>query len=146
MRERAVVMLMSPDGMPSRRGRRCGADTPRRAPRRPTTTTLAWALLVGVMLLGAAGCTAGPGVAAGVDAAGLAGFWQGVWHGLISPISFLVSLFTDSVSVYEVHNNGNWYDAGFMVGISTVFSSSARSGVVAQRRRDDRRRAKGSSH
>ena len=136
MRERAVGMLMSQDGMPSRRERRCGADTPRRAPRRRTTTTLAWALLVGVMLLGAAGCAAGPGVAAGVDAAGLAGFWQGVWHGLISPISFLVSLFTDSVSVYEVHNTG----------ISTVFSSSARSGVVAQRRRDDRRRAKGSSH
>lgn len=47
----------------------------------------------------------------------LAGFWAGLWHGLLFPITFIISLFTDGVSVYDVHNNGNWYDFGFFLGI-----------------------------
>src|SRR4029453_15059077 len=31
-----------------------------------------------------------------------AGFWLGLWQGLISPITFIVSLFTSSVNIYEV--------------------------------------------
>lgn len=46
-----------------------------------------------------------------------AGFWMGLWHGLIVVITFVISLFTDSVGVYEVSNNGNWYDFGFMLGL-----------------------------
>lgn len=98
-------------------------------------------VMLAVMVLGAAACAAGAGIHAATNAEVLAGFWQGLWHGVISPITFVVSLFTESVSIYEVHNNGNWYDAGFMLGISTVFSSSARSGALAQRRRQERRRA-----
>jgi hypothetical protein len=45
-----------------------------------------------------------------------AGFWYGLWHGLISPITFIVSIFTKSVRFYEVHNNGNWYNFGFILG------------------------------
>lgn len=103
------------------------------------TKGLAWALVVGAVLLATAACAAGPGYTATATDGTLAGFWQGLWHGLISPITFVVSLFTDSVSIYEIRNSGNWYDAGFMLGISTVFSSSARSGALAQRRRQDRR-------
>ncbi len=51
------------------------------------------------------------------------GFWLGLWHGFISPVTFIVSLFNDSVGIYEVRNNGNWYDFGFMMGVSTVFGS-----------------------
>lgn len=101
--------------------------------------------LAGVaIVLVLAGCAAGPGLASGADAAALPGFWHGLWHGLISPVTFIISLFTDSVSIYEVRNGGNWYDAGFMLGVSTVFSTSARSGVKAQHRRSDRRRSPGS--
>ncbi|MQA79674.1 MAG: hypothetical protein GEV10_14535 [Streptosporangiales bacterium] len=32
------------------------------------------------------------------------------------------------VSLYEVHNNGNWYDFGFILGIAVVFSGPARLG------------------
>jgi hypothetical protein len=46
----------------------------------------------------------------------VAGFWDGLWHGLISPITFIVSLFTHDVNIYEVHNNGNWYNFGFVLG------------------------------
>jgi hypothetical protein len=34
----------------------------------------------------------------------LAGFWLGLWQGLISPITFLISLFTSEVNIYEVQN------------------------------------------
>jgi len=46
----------------------------------------------------------------------VAGFWKGLWHGLISPVTFIISLFTKNVRVYEVHNNGNWYNFGFVLG------------------------------
>jgi hypothetical protein len=46
-----------------------------------------------------------------------AGFWGGLWHGMIAPITFLVSIFVDGVSIYETNNNGRWYEFGFMLGI-----------------------------
>jgi hypothetical protein len=49
-----------------------------------------------------------------------AGFWAGVWHGTIMPITFIVSLFNDGVRIYETHNNGKWYDFGFLIGASIV--------------------------
>jgi hypothetical protein len=45
------------------------------------------------------------------------GFLEGVWHGFIFPIAWIVSLFTDDISVYAVPNNGGWYDFGYFVGI-----------------------------
>ncbi len=51
----------------------------------------------------------------------LAGFWKGLWHGLIAPISFIISLFSDNVRLYEVHNNGNWYNLGFILGMAIIF-------------------------
>ena len=47
---------------------------------------------------------------------GVAGFWTGLWHGMICPIAFFISLFNREVSMYEVHNNGNWYNFGFLIG------------------------------
>jgi hypothetical protein len=44
-----------------------------------------------------------------------------LWQGLILPITWIVSLFDDSVSPYEVFNNGNWYDFGFVLGVFIVF-------------------------
>ncbi len=46
----------------------------------------------------------------------VAGFWKGLWHGFISPITFVISLFTKNVRFYEVHNNGGWYNFGFVLG------------------------------
>ena len=90
---------------------------------RPTTTALAVALVVGLaLLLGA--CAAGVNPDVGTPPPGAtapAGFWLGLWHGIILPVSWIVSLFTSTVSPYEVHNNGNWYDVGFVLGISLVF-------------------------
>jgi hypothetical protein len=52
----------------------------------------------------------------------VAGFWLGVWHGLIAPITFIVSIFSDKVSLYEVHNSGGWYNFGFVLGAGLFLS------------------------
>lgn len=80
-----------------------------------------------------AGCAAGPNAMAG-PGPDQAGFWLGLWHGLISPITFLVSLFRSDVNVYEVANNGNWYDFGFILGVFLIFSGPAGGGMVRNRR------------
>ena len=49
-----------------------------------------------------------------------AGFWSGLWHGLIAPIAFIVSLFKDNVAIYAVCNNGGWYNFGFLLGASIL--------------------------
>jgi|tagenome__1003787_1003787.scaffolds.fasta_scaffold19664539_2 hypothetical protein len=90
------------------------------------------ALLVGVTVV-LAGCAAGPNdvAATGTEPAG---FWLGLWQGLIVPITFVISLFTDHVSIYEVHNNGNWYDFGYVLGLSCAFGGGAGSGSLVRRR------------
>jgi hypothetical protein len=82
---------------------------------------LVGALIMLVLVLGA--CAAGPNPEVGVAAegGGVAGFLPGLWHGIISPVTFLISLFTEEVSVYEVHNDGNWYDFGFVLGAGILF-------------------------
>jgi hypothetical protein len=75
------------------------------------------------------GCTAGtnPSVDIPNIDGDIAGFWTGLWHGLISCVTFVISLFTDKVNIYELHNSGNWYDFGFILGVSIIFGGSARS-------------------
>src|SRR4029453_10760530 len=100
---------------------------------RPTRSRLTGALLLigALLLLGA--CAAGPNelVDTGPDPAG---FWLGLWQGLISPITFIVSLFTTNVNVYEVQNNGNWYDFGFMLGVACGFCRGGGGGTSGGRR------------
>ncbi|MEG3616364.1 hypothetical protein [Isoptericola haloaureus] len=91
---------------------------------RPAVRRAAAAVLAVVVLAVVAACAAGPNP--GLDTAppgaeDPAGFWFGLWQGMILPVTFVVSLFTDTVSIYEVHNSGNWYDFGYVLGISFVF-------------------------
>ena len=44
------------------------------------------------------------------------GFWGGLWHGIIAPIDFVVSLFNKEISIYATNNNGAWYAFGFLIG------------------------------
>lgn len=88
-------------------------------------------VLVLVVALLTTACAAGGNDATTSDGAG---FWLGLWHGLICPITFVISLFSDDVGIYEVHNTGGWYDFGFVVGISIAFSGSAGAGTSAARR------------
>jgi len=53
-----------------------------------------------------------------------AGFWIGLWHGLICPITFIVSLFKPGVRMYETNNRGRLYDFGFLLGASSSLGGS----------------------
>jgi hypothetical protein len=80
-----------------------------------------WVIILAVSLL-LAGCAAGLNPEVGVAVNGdAAGFWHGLWHGFISPVTFVISLFTDNVNIYEVRNSGNWYDFGFVLGAGILF-------------------------
>ncbi len=91
-------------------------------------------ILMSIMVILSA-CAAGPNELRNTpDEDGeVAGFWKGIWHGLISPITFVISLFSKSVYVYEVHNNGGWYTFGFLLGASMTFGGSG--GGAARRRK-----------
>ena len=65
-------------------------------------------------------------------ATGAPGFWLGLWHGLIFPLAWIVSLFAPNIAIYAVPNNGGWYDFGYFLGI-VVFGVGARRTVVRRR-------------
>lgn len=44
------------------------------------------------------------------------GFFYGLLHGFITPISFIASLFNDDIAIYAVNNSGGLYDLGFLLG------------------------------
>ena len=74
-------------------------------------------LFVVLMLVILSGC-AGPNTQTNVPVSyGIAGFWNGLWHGMTLPISFIGSLMDSTIGVYEIHNNGGWYDFGFVTGV-----------------------------
>jgi hypothetical protein len=54
-----------------------------------------------------------------------AGFWFGLWHGVISVISLIIHIFNENVVVYEVNNTGGWYDFGFLLGIICIWGGSS---------------------
>jgi hypothetical protein len=50
-----------------------------------------------------------------------AGFFMGIWHGWIAPVSLVVGIFDSTVRVYEVNNTGWWYDLGFYMAVISGF-------------------------
>ncbi len=76
-------------------------------------------ILTIITLVILSGCTPNDGVN---NINNLAGFWDGVWHGIIAPISWVMSWFNPEVGIYEVFNNGGWYNFGFLLGIGGLSS------------------------
>lgn len=89
--------------------------------------TVPWLLLASlVLLLSACAAGANPEVGtAAVEGGDPAGFWLGLWQGLIAPVAFVVSLFNDSVGIYEVHNSGNLYNLGYVLGLGFIVGGSS---------------------
>lgn len=91
--------------------------------------TLTFIIIMAVFLILTA-CAAGPNEALNVpstDNLVIAGFWRGLWQGIIAPVTFFISLFTDKINLYEVHNNGGWYDLGFVIGAGIMFGGGGRA-------------------
>lgn len=93
--------------------------------------------LMAVLLIVLSSCAPGANsLANSANANGVvAGFWRGLWNGVISPITFVVSLFDRTVQIYEVHNNGGWYNLGFLMGVIVIFGGGA-GGARSRRWRD----------
>ena len=86
--------------------------------------------LILALIIVVASCAPGPNDSEKTpNAAGrTAGFWLGIWHGLISPVTFVISIFSKSVRLYEVHNNGGWYNFGFVLGAGLFLSGGILGG------------------
>jgi hypothetical protein len=94
------------------------------------------AVILVLTLIMLAGCAPGSNqlVNSANEEGVVAGFWRGLWHGIISPVTFIISLFSRNIQMYEVHNNGNWYNFGFLLGVIIIFGSGSR-GTCARRSR-----------
>jgi hypothetical protein len=46
-----------------------------------------------------------------------AGFFSGIWHGWMAPLSLIISIFKDHIAIYEPINTGFWYDFGYYAAI-----------------------------
>lgn len=75
-------------------------------------------LALGALALFMTGCVPGDGTCAPDDPAG---FFSGVWHGWIAPISLIWGFFNSGIRIYEVYNTGWWYDFGFYMAIISGF-------------------------
>ena len=71
-----------------------------------------------ILALWITGCVPGDGTYSVDDPAGF--FW-GVWHGWIAPISLIWGFFNSGIRIYEVYNTGWWYDFGFYMAIISGF-------------------------
>jgi hypothetical protein len=45
----------------------------------------------------------------------------GIWHGIISPVTLVISFINPGTQIYEVYNDGSKYNLGFLVGVAIVF-------------------------
>jgi hypothetical protein len=97
---------------------------------------LSLSLFVVVLLLLSilAGCAPGPNLSKGTasERGGVAGFLLGLWQGFITPFVFVASLFKSDLNIYEVHNNGAWYNFGYLFGLACFFGGGGNR--AAQRR------------
>jgi len=64
------------------------------------------------------GCVPGGGAYSPSDPAGF--FW-GIWHGWIAPVSLVLSFFNDHHTIFEVYNTGFPYNLGFYIAIISGF-------------------------
>ena len=64
------------------------------------------------------GCVPGDGTSNAHDPAGF--FW-GIWHGWIAPVSLIIGIFNEHIRVYETYNVGWWYDFGFYIAVISGF-------------------------
>jgi hypothetical protein len=51
----------------------------------------------------------------------VAGLLMGIWHGIISPFTLIISFIQSGVQMYEVHNDGSQYNLGFLIGVALIF-------------------------
>jgi hypothetical protein len=63
-----------------------------------------------------------PAVNSAAENGRIAGLGTGLWHGLISIVTLIISFTNPDTQMYEVHNTGPLYNLGFLLGIALLFS------------------------
>jgi hypothetical protein len=58
---------------------------------------------------------------------GAPGFWLGLFHGFIAPLSLVWHLLDPTVRMYAFPNSGGWYDFGFFLSIGMLGGGASRS-------------------
>jgi hypothetical protein len=84
------------------------------------------AIMAGAALL-LAGCAHQPSV--GITGSDMPGFWYGLLHGFIAPVSLIGSFFDPSIRAYALPNTGWWYDLGFILGFGVLTGGGASARV-----------------
>ncbi len=87
-------------------------------------------LLVSLLI----GCFPGVGIE---NVSNPSGFFSGIWHGWIAPLSLIIGIFSDNIRVYEVNNTGWWYDFGFYMAIISGFGGISLSRNKMKRKHKD---------
>ncbi len=54
-----------------------------------------------------------------------ANVWLGLWQGLIIYLSFIASWFDNNIVLYQVNNNGFWYNLGYVIGLWVAIGAFA---------------------
>ncbi len=85
-----------------------------------TIKKLSVLLMITTLLFILSGCAPGSGASTSENPVG---FFSGIWHGWIAPITLIWGLFNESIRVYEPINTGWWYDFGFYIAIIGGFGS-----------------------
>lgn len=80
--------------------------------------TVLFALVIVMALFLLTGCVPGDGT---YSSGKPAGFFWGIWHGWVAPISLIIGLFDRNIRIYETANTGWWYDFGFYMAIISGF-------------------------
>ncbi|MEA3287803.1 MAG: hypothetical protein U9Q77_10580 [Candidatus Marinimicrobia bacterium] len=87
--------------------------------------------VVGILIIvGLSACMPNPSETVGHTPSG---FFKGVWHGWVAPLSLIVGFFNETTRVYEPNNTGWWYDFGFYMAVISGFGGLS----LARKRQDD---------
>ena len=86
-------------------------------------------LFIGIMIFACflSSCAKPEDIGACVSEVQKAGFFLGLFHGFVAPVTFILSLLMDDVAVYAVNNVWGWYDFGFLLGIGAFGGGSAKA-------------------
>ena len=79
---------------------------------------IVFGLIILLMTVLMTGCLPGDGKN---TAENPAGFFWGIWHGWLAPLSLIIGIFNKDIRVYEVMNSGWWYDFGFYAAVISGF-------------------------
>lgn len=71
---------------------------------------------------------ANPELGKPVEGGSVAGLGTGLFHGLISIVTLIISFFNPEIQMYEVHNTGPLYNLGFLIGAVVLFALLGFSG------------------